>query len=119
MNASRFKTNITMNYVVSRFVTLNYLFMYDPAMPSISQQSMTWFRPSTASRSRQGNPDLKPSQYFRNRIYVRYVNRKLNTSLWISHGRTSSPIYYDYSYINNPGQPVQWQIPEQTYQRTT
>ena len=56
VDASRFKTNITMNYVVSRFVTLNYLFMYDPAIPSISQQSMTWFRPSTASRSGRAIP---------------------------------------------------------------
>ena len=31
VNASRFKTNITMNYVVSRFVTLNYLFVIVPA----------------------------------------------------------------------------------------
>lgn len=104
VNASRFKTNITMNYVVSRFVTLNYLFMYDPAMPSISQQS-DLVQTIDGISIRQGNPDLKPSQYFRNRIYVRYVNRKLNTSLWISHGRTSSPIYYDYSYINNPASP--------------
>ncbi len=54
---------------------------------------------------RQGNPDLKPSQYLRNRVYFRYVYRKFNTSLWVSHSRTNKPIYYDYSYISDVESP--------------
>lgn len=104
MNASRFKANVNMNYMFSNHVSANYLFMYDPSMPSISQQSEL-IQVLDDISVRQGNPNLKPSEYFRNRLYVRYVYRKLNTSLWLSYSRTTNPIYYDYTYINDASSP--------------
>lgn len=104
MNASRFKANVTMNYIFSNHVSANYLFMYDPSMPSISQQSELIQVLDNIS-VRQGNPNLKPSEYFRNRLYVRYVYRKFNTSLWLSYSRTTNPIYYDYTYISDAASP--------------
>ena len=94
VNASRFKTNVNLNYAASSHVTLNYLFMYDPSMPSSTQQSEL-IQAIDGISVRQGNPNLKPSEYFRNRIYVKYNTRKFNTSLWISHSRTNAPIFYN------------------------
>lgn len=104
VNAFRMKTNLNMNYPLSRYVTLNYLLMYDPSMPSVSQQS-TMVQAIDDISVRQGNPDLKPSEYLRNRIYVRYSNKKFNGSLWAAHSRTFSPIYYAYSYISDVSSP--------------
>ena len=100
VNASRIKMNFNLGYGVSKYVTLNYLFIYDPALPSTSQQSVLT-QTIDAISVRQGNPDLKPSEYFRNRIYARYAIKKFNTSLWVSHSRTNNAIYYDYSYITD------------------
>lgn len=104
VNASRLKVNVSMNYAISSHLTANYLFLYDPSMPSASQQSEL-VQTIDGISVRQGNPDLKPSQYLRNRVYFRYVYRKFNTSLWVSHSRTNKPIYYDYSYVSDVESP--------------
>lgn len=65
-----------MNYPLSHYVTLNYLLMFDPSMPSISQQS-SMIQTIDDISVRQGNPDLKPSEYLRNRIYIRYSIKNL------------------------------------------
>ncbi len=103
-NAVRFKSNVTINYPLTQHLTLNYLLMYDPALPSISQQSDLMQTIDEIS-IRQGNPDLKPSLYIRNRIYVRYAEKQFTASLWASHSRTLNPIYYAYSYIGNLSNP--------------
>lgn len=104
VNAVRFKTNFNMNYPLSRYVTLNYLLMYDPSMPAISQQS-NMVQTIDEISVRQGNPYLKPSEYLRNRLYVRYAYKKFTASLWAAHGRTFNPIYYTYSYIGDASSP--------------
>lgn len=104
VRASRLKTNVSLNYAASSHVTLNYLFMYDPSMPSSAQQSEL-IQAIDAISVRQGNHDLKPSEYFRNRIYARYNTKKFNTSLWASHSRTNAPIFYNYSYVDNETSP--------------
>lgn len=104
VNAVRLKTNLNMNYPLSRYVTLNYLLMYDPSMPSISQQS-TMVQTIDEISVRQGNPNLKPSEYLRNRIYIRYAYKKFTGSLWAAHSRTFDPIYYAYNYISDASSP--------------
>ncbi len=104
VNAVRLKTNFNMNYPLSQYVTLNYLLMYDPSMPSISQQS-NMVQTIDDISVRQGNPNLKPSEYLRNRIYVRYAYKKFTGSLWAAHSRTFNPIYYAYSYISDVSSP--------------
>lgn len=104
VNAVRLKTNFNMNYPLSQYVTLNYLLMYDPSMPSISQQS-NMVQTIDDISVRQGNPDLKPSEYLRNRIYIRYAYKTFTGSLWAAHSRTFNPIYYAYSYISDVTSP--------------
>ncbi len=104
VSAVRSKSNLNMNYPLSKHVTLNYLMMYDPSMPSISQQS-TMVQTIDEISVKQGNPDLKPSEYLRNRVYVRYANKKFTGSLWAAYSRTFDPIYYSYSYIGDVSSP--------------
>ena len=104
VNAVRLKTNVNMNYPLSHYVTLNYLLMFDPSMPSISQQS-SMIQTIDDISVRQGNPDLKPSEYLRNRIYIRYSIKKFTGSLWAAHSRTFDPIYYVYNYISDDSSP--------------
>ena len=104
VNAVRLKSNISMNLPLSKYVTVNYLLMYDPSMPSVSQQSSTVQRIDDIS-VRQGNPDLNPSEYLRNRIFIRYGYKKFTTSLWAAHSRNFNPIYYSYSYIADKSSP--------------
>ena len=54
---------------------------------------------------RQGNPNLKPSTYLRNRLYLRFAKGKFTSTLWASHSRTFNPIYYTYSYIGDASSP--------------
>lgn len=102
LNAMRVKANVNLNYAISKHLSLNYLFMYDPSAPALSQQSENMYRVDEIV-VRQGNMSLEPQEWFRNRIYARYSIGKFISSLWLSHSRTTDPIYYDYSYINNPG----------------
>ena len=103
-NAVRLKSNVTINYPISQYLTLNYLLMYDPALPSISQQS-DLVQTIDEISVRQGNPDLKPSLYIRNRMYLRYADKRFSGSLWASHSRTMNPIYYAYNYISDTSSP--------------
>jgi len=103
-NAVRLKSNVTINYPISQHLTLNYLLMYDPALPSVSQQS-DLVQTIDEISVRQGNPDLKPSLYIRNRVYLRYADKRFSGSLWASHSRNMNPIYYAYNYISDTSNP--------------
>lgn len=103
-NAVKLKSNLVINYPLSKRVTLNYLLMLDPSLPSVSQQSTLLQRIDDIT-IRQGNPDLKPSSYIRNRIYVQYIYKRFSGSLWASHSKTFNPIYYAYSYISDHSTP--------------
>lgn len=105
-NQTAFKLNskITLNYKLSPKWSLNYLFMLDPTMPTLSSQSDVVQRIDDISY-RVGNPNLKPSTYFRNRIYVRYATPKVNISLWAAHSRNLNPIYNRYTYVTDLSSP--------------
>ena len=66
-DAVRLKSNIVANYPLSQRLTLNYLLMLEPSLPSVTQQSALIQRVDDIT-IRQGNPDLKPSSYIRNRV---------------------------------------------------
>lgn len=103
---SVFKLNskVTLNYKISSKWSLNYLFMLDPSMPTLSTQSDVIQRIDDISY-KVGNPNINPSTYFRNRIYVRYASQKINASLWLAHSRNLDPIYSQYTYISDASSP--------------
>ncbi|HEY9542170.1 TonB-dependent receptor [Prevotella sp.] len=103
-DAISLKSNFTVNYPLSKRLTLNYLLMFEPSLPSVSQQSALVQRVDDITL-RQGNPNLKPSTYIRNRAYIQYTNKRFSGSLWASYSRTDRPIYYAYSYISNASSP--------------
>lgn len=105
-DAIRMKINVVVNYPLFQHTTVNYLFMLEPSLPSVSQQSPLLLRVDEIT-VRQGNPDLEPSSYIRNRIYVRYADKRFTASLWASHSRTQKPVYYAYRYISNAISPYQ------------
>lgn len=101
-----FKLNskVSVNYKLNKNWSLNYLFMLDPSMPSLASQADVTQRIDDISY-RKGNPDLKPSTYLRNRIYVRYATPKFNFSLWAAHSRNNNSIYSDYTYCSDKSSP--------------
>lgn len=101
MSAIRAKINAVLNYQFSKKFSLNYLFMYNPSMPSLSMQSDVINRIDDVSLQ-QGNIDLVPSTWYRNRLYARYTQGKFTSTFWVSHSRTVNPIYYNCTYIGNP-----------------
>ncbi len=103
-NTFRFNSKATLNYKIDSKWSLNYLFMLDPSMPGLSTQSEIVQRIDDISYQ-MGNPNLKPSTYFRNRIYVRYATSKVNASLWLAHSRNLDPIYSRYTYISDASSP--------------
>lgn len=103
-NALRIKVNVNANYAFSPNWSLNYLLMLNPSLPSISQQSEL-IQVIDDISIRQGNPDLKPATYLRNRLYLRFAKGKFSSTLWASHSRTHNPIYYMYSYIGDASNP--------------
>lgn len=98
MNATRFKGNINLNYRIKRFLSFNYLFMYDPSMPSFNQQSEVPTLVDDIEVS-MGNMNLKPSVWYRNRLYIRGNYKKFTGTFWVSHSRTNDPILRDFQYI--------------------
>lgn len=98
-NSFRFNSKATLNFKINSKWSLNYLFMVDPSMPGLSSQSEIVKRIDDVLYQ-MGNPTLKPSTYFRNRIYLRYATPKVNASLWLAHSRDIDPIYSQYTYIS-------------------
>ena len=113
MNAFRPKVNVTLNYQLPRNWSLNYLFIFDPTLPSLSQQSETVQTIDDIS-VRMGNMSLKPSSWFRNRIYVRYTYKKFTGTFWASHSRTIDPMFNRYTYISDMGNPLYGKFLRQT-----
>ena len=93
--------------------SLNYLFIFDPTLPSLSQQSETVQTIDDIS-VRMGNMSLKPSSWFRNRIYVRYTYKKFTGTFWASHSRTIDPMFNRYTYISDMGNPLYGKFLQQT-----
>ena len=103
-DAFRFNSKATLNYKFHSNWSLNYLFMLDPSMPTLSSQREVVQRVDDISYQ-LGNPSLKPSTYLRNRVYLRYATPKVNASLWVAHSRNFDPIYNRYTYISDESSP--------------
>ena len=103
-DAFRFNSKATLNYKLHSNWSLNYLFMLDPSMPTLSSQREVVQRVDDISYQ-LGNPTLKPSTYLRNRVYLRYATPKVNTSLWVAYSRNFDPIYNRYTYIYDESSP--------------
>lgn len=103
-DAFRPKINITLNYRMPKNWSLNYLFMYDPKLPTLAQQSETMQIIDDISL-RMGNMALKPSSWFRNRIYLRYFLKKFTGTFWVSHSRTVDTQFDRFSYISDTSSP--------------
>jgi hypothetical protein len=112
-DAFRPKVNVTLNYQFPKNWSLNYLFIYDPSLPSLSQQSETVQTVDDISL-RMGNMGLKPSTWFRNRIYLRYTYKKFTGTFWASHSRTTDPIFNRYTYIADASSPYYNKFMSQT-----
>ena len=95
---------MTLNYKFSPEWSLNYLFIYDPTLPTIANQSEIVQAIDDLTFS-QGNIALKPSVWHRNRVYLRYSKKKFFGEIWASYSRTVNPIYADYRYISDPSSP--------------
>ena len=103
-NTFKISGKATINYKIDKKWSLNYLFMLDPSMPSLSSQSKIVQRVDDITLQ-MGNPKLKASTYFRNRVYLRYATPKINISLWAAYSRNLNSIYNHYSYITDTTSP--------------
>ncbi|MDD2960797.1 MAG: hypothetical protein PHR45_01790 [Muribaculaceae bacterium] len=85
-------------------VNLGYTYMYDPNIPSFTQQtSIARFNNSLSGTI--GNMSVDPSVWMRNRVYVRYKHKRFVSTLWASYSRTNKPIYRQYYYIDDKNSP--------------
>lgn len=100
----RAKSTVTLNYKLAKRWSLNYLFMYDPKLPSLSMLSD---QVNTVDDIfvRVGNLNVKPSTWHRNRLYLRYQSETFNATLWGSYSRTDNPIVSTVSYVSDPSSP--------------
>lgn len=104
LDAFKLSGKATLNYKINRYWSVNYLFMLDPSMPSLTSTSNLVQRIDDITYQ-VGSPDIKASTYFRNRIYVRYATPQVNISLWAAHSRNINPIYNRYTYVSDPQSP--------------
>lgn len=100
----RAKSTVTLNYKLAKRWSLNYLFMYDPTLPSLSMLSDQVKTIDNIFVS-VGNLNVKPSTWHRNRLYLRYQSETFNATLWGSYSRTDNPIVSAVSYISDPTSP--------------
>lgn len=78
--------------------SLNYLLIYEPLQPSLSSMSKVSQTIDNILIS-EGNPDLKPSNWLRNRVLIRFSDRKgFTLALWAIYDHTFSPIVNTYDY---------------------
>lgn len=100
----RAKSTITLNYKLAKKWSLNYLFMYDPTLPSLSMLSDQVNTVDDIFVS-VGNLNVKPSTWHRNRLYLRYQSETFNATLWGSYSRTDNPIVSAVNYISDRSSP--------------
>ena len=85
-------------YSCKKNLTFDYLFMYNPNLPSVSQLENV-YQVVNDIMAKEGNPNLKPSEWMRNRILISYKWSKYRARLWGIYDYTFSPlisdIYYD------------------------
>lgn len=100
----RAKSTITINYRLASRWSLNYLFMYDPSLPSLSSLSDEAHTVDDIYVT-MGNLNIKPSTWYRNRLYLRYQSEKFTSTLWGSYSRTDNPITTMVTYVSDPSSP--------------
>ncbi|MEG2599984.1 MAG: TonB-dependent receptor [Muribaculaceae bacterium] len=81
-------------------LSLNYVIMYKPTLPSLNELSPVSQTVDDIVQTK-GNPDLKPSDWLYNRFLIRYNNNKgFTAALWLKYGHTFNPIINTYRYNN-------------------
>lgn len=77
--------------------TIDFLSMYEPRLPNLSQLDNI-VQTSNDILKKSGNPDLKPYNYFRNRITLKYTYDKVWTRLWAIYDYEMNPIITTTTY---------------------
>ena len=78
--------------------SLNYLLIYEPLQPSLGSMSKVSQTIDNILIS-EGNPDLKPANWLRNRVLIRFADRKgFTLALWAIYDHTFSPIVNTCNY---------------------
>lgn len=98
------KSTVTLNYRLTDQWSLNYLFMYDPSTASLSSLSEEVHTVNDILLS-TGNLNLKPSEWHRNRLFIRYNGRKFTATAWGSFSRTNNPVVNVYRYVSDTSSP--------------
>lgn len=102
-NSERYTTvnNITTGNLLiplAKKWSLNYLMLYEPTFPSLSNLSNVSQTVDNIMIT-EGNPNLKPLNWLRNRVLVRFADRKgFTLALWAIYDYTFNPIVTSYSY---------------------
>lgn len=100
----RVKATATLNYKIGNHWSMNYLYMYSPEMPSLSSMNETVHTIDDISLQ-MGNLNIRPSEYHRNRLYVRYNTGRFYATAWGSYSRTNNPINSIWYYDDNASSP--------------
>ncbi len=103
-SASRGKASLYLTYNISKPFSLRYMFIYDPSMPGIGNQSEL-IQSVNELEVRKGNINIKPTMLIKNQITALYMVNNFGASLQASHSRTNNPIFYDYSLITDVTSP--------------
>ncbi|MBQ9076614.1 MAG: TonB-dependent receptor [Muribaculaceae bacterium] len=100
----KMKSTVTMNYRLSNEWSLNYVFIYDPSVASLSSLSEEVQTIDDISLQ-MGNVDVRPSVWHRNRLFVRYNGKKFTATAWGSFSRTNDPIVSVWRYVSDSSSP--------------
>lgn len=92
------KATVTFNYPFNKHFSANYLYMYDPSLPSLSNFSEI-VRTVDDILLQTGNVNVKPSAWMRNRLSIRYTTGNFYSTAEASYSRTNNPIISSYSYL--------------------
>ena len=98
------KASLYLTYNISKPFSLRYMFIYDPSMPGIGNQSEL-IQSVNELEVRKGNINIKPTMLIKNQITALYMVNNFGASLQASHSRTNNPIFYDYSLITDVTSP--------------
>lgn len=98
------KAIVTINYPLYKHWNINYLFMYDPSLPSLSSFSEVVQTIDDIS-IQMGNIGIKPSIWTRNRISLNYNIGNFYAAGQASYSHTKDPIIWSYQYISDKTNP--------------
>lgn len=93
-------STVRLVYTPLKDFSIEYMMLYKPDLPSLYQLDDV-VQTSNDLVKKSGNPDLKPSNYIRNRITIKYKYDKVWSRLWAIYDNTSNPIVGNMSYDGN------------------